>query len=167
MISRSFERPNRTVSRASDARNRHKIRYTTNQHQPTSRQVNDHGRVSGTHTLTDFEFEIARVHGERGQRGTADLLGVAHTTYARWMRGGLSEKLCRVVERLEAVVERFGTREYPEPAPEPEPGLKYQKIEVSSERVVRKGRTIVIYLPEPSGDPEPPREDPEPPPASP
>ena len=52
MISRSFERPDRTVSRASDARNRYKIRYTTNQHRPTSRQVNDHGRVSGTHTLS-------------------------------------------------------------------------------------------------------------------
>ena len=34
MISRSFERPDRTVSRASDARNRYKIRYTTNQHRP-------------------------------------------------------------------------------------------------------------------------------------
>ena len=31
-------------------RNRYKIRYTTNQHRPPSRQVNDHGRVSGTHT---------------------------------------------------------------------------------------------------------------------
>ena len=49
MISRSFERPDRTASRASDARNRYKIRYTTNQHRPASRQVNDHGRVSGTH----------------------------------------------------------------------------------------------------------------------
>ena len=50
IISRFFERPDRTVSRASDARNRYKIRYTTNQHRPASRQVNDHGRVSGTHT---------------------------------------------------------------------------------------------------------------------
>ena len=50
MISRSFERPEHTVSRASDARNRYKIRYTRNQHRPASRQVNDHGRVSGTHT---------------------------------------------------------------------------------------------------------------------
>ena len=49
IISRFFERPDRTVSRASDARNRYKIRYTTNQHRPASRQVNDHGRVSGTH----------------------------------------------------------------------------------------------------------------------
>ena len=52
MISRSFERPERTVSQASDARNRYKIRYTRTQHRPASRQVNDHGRVSGTHTLT-------------------------------------------------------------------------------------------------------------------
>ena len=51
MISRSFERPDRTVSRASDATNRYKIRYTTNQHRPASRQVNDHGRVSGTHRV--------------------------------------------------------------------------------------------------------------------
>ena len=54
MISRSFERPDRTVSRASDARNRYKIPYTTNQHRPASRQVNDHGRVSGTHKTGDF-----------------------------------------------------------------------------------------------------------------
>ena len=31
-------------------RNRYKIRYTRTQHRPASRQVNDHGRVSGTHT---------------------------------------------------------------------------------------------------------------------
>ena len=49
MISRSFEQPDRTASRASDARNRYQIRYTTNQHRPPSLQVNDHGRVSGTH----------------------------------------------------------------------------------------------------------------------
>ena len=49
MISRSFQRPERTASRASDANNRYKIRYTRTQHRPASRQVNDHGRVSGTH----------------------------------------------------------------------------------------------------------------------
>ena len=53
MISRSFERPDRTVSRASDARNRYKIRYTTNQHRLASCQVNAHGRVFGTHRLTE------------------------------------------------------------------------------------------------------------------
>ena len=31
-------------------RNRYEIRYTRTQHRPPSRQVNDHGRVSGTHT---------------------------------------------------------------------------------------------------------------------
>ena len=51
MISRSFERPDRTVSRASDATNRYKIRYTRTQHRPTSRHVNNHGRVSGTHRV--------------------------------------------------------------------------------------------------------------------
>ena len=50
MISRPFERPERTVSRASDARNRYKNRYTRTQDRPASRQVNDHGRVSGTPT---------------------------------------------------------------------------------------------------------------------
>ena len=49
MISRSLERPERTVSRASDARNRYKIRYTRNQDRPSSLQVNAHGRVFGTH----------------------------------------------------------------------------------------------------------------------
>ena len=31
-------------------RNRYEIRYTRTQHRPASRQVNDHGPVSGTHT---------------------------------------------------------------------------------------------------------------------
>ena len=30
-------------------RNRYEIRYTSTQHRPASRHVNDHGRVSGTH----------------------------------------------------------------------------------------------------------------------
>ena len=51
MISRSFERLERTVSRASDARNRYKIRYTRNQDRPSSLQVNAHDRVFGTHRL--------------------------------------------------------------------------------------------------------------------
>ena len=62
MISRSFERPDRTVSRASDATNRYKIRYTTNQHRPTSRQVNDHGRVSGTHRVLKTVSWLVRRH---------------------------------------------------------------------------------------------------------
>ena len=49
MISRSLERPDRTVSRASDARNRYKIRYTRNQDWLSSLQVNAHDRVFGTH----------------------------------------------------------------------------------------------------------------------
>ena len=32
-------------------RNRHETRYTRTQHRPASRQVNDHGRVSGTHRI--------------------------------------------------------------------------------------------------------------------
>ena len=32
-------------------RNRYEIRYTRTQHRPASRQVNDHGRVSGTHSF--------------------------------------------------------------------------------------------------------------------
>ena len=81
MISRSFQRPDRPVSRAHTrqltprlnpkahhstgrprswaltrgfalhpgTRNRYKIRDTRTQHRPASQQVNDHGRVSGTH----------------------------------------------------------------------------------------------------------------------
>ena len=33
------------------ATNRYKIRDTRTQHRPVSRQVNDHGRVSGTHRV--------------------------------------------------------------------------------------------------------------------
>ena len=65
MISRSFERPDRTVSRASDARNRYKIRYTRNQHRPASRQVNDHGRVSGTHSGPQLHRQARRLTRER------------------------------------------------------------------------------------------------------
>ena len=39
-------------------RNRYKIRYTRTQHRPPSRQVNDHGRVSGTHRAL-----LARLRG--------------------------------------------------------------------------------------------------------
>ena len=34
----------------SGTRNLYEIRYTRTQHRPASRQVNDHGRVSGTHS---------------------------------------------------------------------------------------------------------------------
>ena len=34
-------------------RNRYEIRYTRTQHRPASRQVNDHGRVSGTHVCPE------------------------------------------------------------------------------------------------------------------
>ena len=35
-------------------RNRYEIRYTRTQHRPASRQVNDHGRVSGTQRLASY-----------------------------------------------------------------------------------------------------------------
>ena len=53
MISRSLQRPDRTVSRASDARNRYKIRYTRNQDRLASLQVNTHDRVFGTHRVVE------------------------------------------------------------------------------------------------------------------
>ena len=34
-------------------RNRYEIRYTRTQHRPASRQVNDHGRVSGTYVCPE------------------------------------------------------------------------------------------------------------------
>ena len=70
MISSSFQRPDRTVSRASDARNRYKIQYTRTQHRPASRHVNDHGRVSGTHRLPR-------------PKPTANLLGPSASTRPR------------------------------------------------------------------------------------
>ena len=66
MISRSFEQPDRTVSPASDTRNRYKIRYTRNQDWLTSLQVNAHDRVFGTHTqaaLSLFCVEPAFTNG--------------------------------------------------------------------------------------------------------
>ena len=50
MISRSFERRERIVRRTSATKKRDMMRYTKAQHRPASRHVNDHGRVSGTHT---------------------------------------------------------------------------------------------------------------------
>ena len=49
MISRSFERRERTARRTSATKQRYMMRYTRTQHRPASRQVNDHDRVSGTH----------------------------------------------------------------------------------------------------------------------
>ena len=57
-------RPDRTASRASDARNRYIMRSTRTQHRPASRHVNDHGRVFGTHTPPP-EPGGAPVRGER------------------------------------------------------------------------------------------------------
>ena len=37
----------------SGTRNRYEIRYTRTQHRRASRQVNDHGRVSGTHVCPE------------------------------------------------------------------------------------------------------------------
>ena len=34
---------------------RYVMRYTRTQHRPASRQVNNHGRISGTHRQTDTE----------------------------------------------------------------------------------------------------------------
>ena len=60
MISRSFERPDRTVSRASDANNRYKIRCTRIQHRPASRQVNE-PRPSFRHPLAQAATERAEI----------------------------------------------------------------------------------------------------------
>ena len=71
MISRSFERPDRTVSRASDANNRYKIRYTRNQDRPSSLQVNAHDRVFGTHRRPQrLETSTGELAGTEGSPST-------------------------------------------------------------------------------------------------
>ena len=45
-------------------RNRYEIRDTRTQHRPASRQVNDHGRVSGTHTVRLRGFAPRRTRVE-------------------------------------------------------------------------------------------------------
>ena len=50
MISSSFDRPERTASTASDARNRYKMRITTAR-MDASHLVNTYAQVSGTHTV--------------------------------------------------------------------------------------------------------------------
>ena len=47
------------------------MRYTRTQHQPASRQVNDHGRVSGTHKVVQPPEQHPVRH--RVLAGTADL----------------------------------------------------------------------------------------------
>ena len=49
-------------------RNRYEIRDTRTQHRPPSRQVNDHGRVSGTHTHHHLEPAPARTPRQRLHR---------------------------------------------------------------------------------------------------
>ena len=50
MISSSFDRPERTASTASDARNRYKMRNTTAR-MDASHPVNTYAQVSGTHRV--------------------------------------------------------------------------------------------------------------------
>ena len=85
-ISRSFERPDRTASPASDARNRYKIRYTRTQHRPASRQVNDHDRVSGTHRVVVF-FGYPRALFGGLKRGGAEEVAPVHRQNAHIRRG--------------------------------------------------------------------------------
>ena len=40
------------------SRNRYEIRYARTQHRPSSRQVNDHGRVSGTHRVESNQYTL-------------------------------------------------------------------------------------------------------------
>ena len=63
-------------------RNRYMMRYTRTQHRPASRQVNDHGRVSGTHRhrYGTINATLGRVNSvrriSRGARGERGLLAV-------------------------------------------------------------------------------------------
>ena len=65
IISRSFERRDRTARRTSAPKKRYAMRYTNTQHRPASRQVNDHGRVSGTHTQKEVSAHYGPLAGER------------------------------------------------------------------------------------------------------
>ena len=73
------ERADRRVSRTSDARNRDKNRYTRTDVRPASRQVNDHGRVSGTHRPTCSTPPSKRAAMPEIDR-YSDVLGLASLT---------------------------------------------------------------------------------------
>ena len=63
-------------------RNRDKIRYTRTQHRPPSRQVNDHGRVSGTHTL---RRRLGRAWSPwRAMEASTDLLDTVWPSRRSW-----------------------------------------------------------------------------------
>ena len=111
MISMSFERPERTVSRASDARNRYKIRYTTNQHRPTSRQVNDHGRVSGTHTRRDIIRCLKRYIAREIHQLLTDPPAVPKGAHLRHLRHGAGVTLADAAQAINACTNRLSELE--------------------------------------------------------
>ena len=90
--SASLERPDRTVSRASDARNRYKIRYTRNQERLASLQVKTHDRVFGTHRLR--RERVGAVAPEAAAPVSAP--SGSSTRCARWL---LSAGRCQMLRR--------------------------------------------------------------------
>ena len=97
--------------------------------------------------VREFEQEVARVYGERGQRETSELLGVAHTTALRWGQGILSAKLGNVVDRL-GELQKAGRLK----------AKVAQVVVVPREVRVRDARPVVVDR----GPPESPREAPNP-----
>ena len=53
-----------------------------------------------------LEGELRGMHDGYGQRETASVLGVAHTTYLRWMDGGLRHRLEDVLTNLHVAEEQ-------------------------------------------------------------
>ena len=58
-------------------RNRYEIRYTRTQHRPASRQVTDHGRVSGTHRGFGLSLGVSGCYDTAVVTVTAVSAGVA------------------------------------------------------------------------------------------
>ena len=113
--------------------------------------------------LRVFELHLERVHKERGQRETAALLGVAHTTYARWMRGGLSMKLGLAVARLGADLRQptpLGAPELPKDTPIVTTPPSVVEREIGRVTYTGGGERVtelppITYKPRPSSEPKP------------
>jgi hypothetical protein len=81
MISRSFERRDRTARRASVAKKRYRMRYTTLEDRSTSCLVSTHDRISGTHRRNArFRRRVAKgvSRCDKQLAGTARLADVTY-----------------------------------------------------------------------------------------
>ena len=92
MISRSFERPERTAKRGNDASNRYRMRHIGSQDASASCLVNAHDHILGTHSASSVTTIAAMgaVRAAGGSAGAASLVGVVAGVLAHKTTAGVS-----------------------------------------------------------------------------